>query len=349
MPKVSIIIIIYRVERFLEQCLKSVTEQTYENLEIICVVGKGDSACEEICDRTAAGDPRVIVLKKEPQGTAVARNQGLDAASGEYIGFVDGDDYIAPDMIEIMVNAAKKYQADISVVGKFYTYENCIDGTTEDKEYVYHTQQAFETILYQEGFFLHLWDKLYKRELFRSIRFLPGQLVEDRQIACSILLQADRIVYHTASKYYFRVSEDSGSHIEKNLMLSLQADYEICEKLLELYPGLQDAVDFFLVYENMSVIQNSILYGAFSKEHDQEYLSYVATHAKKVKKDPRVPGSIKMKMTLCNISGTLFSIVTRYRRNKFLKNHRLYRTGIDWTATFHEQGMLRSGSRNGKE
>ncbi len=339
MPKVSIIIIIYKVERFLEQCLRSVTGQTYQNLEIICVVGKGDSACEEICEEIASEDARVLVLKEEPKGTAVARNQGLNAATGDYIGFVDGDDYIDPDMVETMVQAALKHDADVSVTGKYYAYENCVDGTSKDLEYVLDTEQAFEMILYQEGFFLHLWDKLYRKTLFETIRFPVGQLVEDRQIAHRILSQAEKIVYHTASKYYFRVSGDSGSRVEQNLMLSLQADYEICEKLLEQYPGLKDAVSFFLVHENMSVIQNSVLFGVFSKEHDREYLSYVRTHAKEVSKDPRVQRSLKLKMLLCNSSPWLFAKVTASRRKRFLKNHISYRTGTDWTQTFKKQGL----------
>lgn len=339
MPKVSIIIIIYKVERFLEQCLRSVTGQTYQNLEIICVVGKGDTACEEICDKIAAADERVIVLKEEPKGSAVARNQGLDAATGDFIGFVDGDDYIDADMIETMVNAAVEAQADISVVGKYYKYENGIEGTTENETHVMDIVQAFEMILYQEGFFLHLWDKLYRRALFSEIRFPVGQLVEDRQIACQVLSQANRLVYNTASKYYFRVSEDSGSRVEQNLMLSLKADYEICEMLQKKYPELQDAIAFFLVNENMSVIQNSMLFSSFSKSHDKEYLAYVRAHEAQVKKNPRVPRRLKIKMDLCTKLPWLFYKVTCYRRKRFLKKHVSGHLGTNWKDTFEKQGM----------
>ncbi len=339
MPKVSIIIIIYKIERFLEQCITSVRNQTYKNLEIICVVGKGDTACEEICDKAAMEDSRIIVLKEEPKGAAVARNQGLDAASGDFIGFVDGDDYIDPDMIEGMVTAAKKHGADVSVTGKYYAYENCIEGTDADQEYVLDTEQTFAMILYQEGFFLHLWDKIYRKELFDGIRFPVGQLVEDRLIAHQILRKAKKVVYHTASKYYFRVSEDSGSRVEKNLILSLESDFEICEQLEKQFPTLQKAIAFFLINENLSVIQNSVLFHVFSKEHDRKYLEYVKRHAGAVKKDTRVSRSLKIKMDLCNFSPWLFARVTCYRRNKFLKTHISYRSGNDWTETYKKQGL----------
>ena len=205
MEKVSIIIIIYKVDRYLRECLQSVISQTYKNLEIICVVGKGDTACENIVDEYAVKDDRIVVIKSEPRGTADARNRGLSALTGDYIAFVDGDDYIKDDMIEVMVNAAKRHGAEVSVVGKYYLYENCTDGTEENTEQVLSVKDAFKIILYQEGFFLHLWDKLYKRELFEGVRFPEGKLVEDRQMAHHILSKAETIVYNSASKYYFRI------------------------------------------------------------------------------------------------------------------------------------------------
>lgn len=338
--KVSIIIIIYKVEKYLRECLASVVNQKYRNIEIICVVGKGDTACEKIVDEYAASDERIKVIKSEPKGTADARNRGLDAVTGDYIAFVDGDDYIKDDMIGVMLDAAVSNDADVSVVGKYCLYENCIEGSEENTEQVLSVPDAFKIILYQEGFFLHLWDKLYKKKLFDGMRFPEGSLVEDRQMAYKILSRADRIVYNSASKYYFRMSEDSGSKIEENLRMSLKADYEICERLLESYGDeIREAVEFFLVNENLSVIQNSFLYGNFSKEHDREYLEYVKKHAGLVKKDPRVPASLKLKMDMCNISPYLFKRVTLSRRKKFLAGHNAFRSGNDWNETFREQGV----------
>ena len=199
---------------------------------------------------------------------------------------------------------------------------------------------AFKIILYQEGFFLHLWDKLYKKELFDGVRFPDGKLVEDRQMAHMILSKADKLVYNSASKYYFRISEDSGSKIEENLRLSLKADYEICDRLLEQFGDeIRPAVDFFLVNENLSVIQNSFLYDNFSKQHDRDYLEYVKKNAAAVKKDTRVPRSLKIKMDMCNLSPYLFKWVTLSRRKKFLEGHKAFRSGNDWESTFKQQGI----------
>lgn len=338
--KVSVVIIIYKVEKYLGECLESVIGQTYENIEIICVVGKGDTGCEKIVDEYAAKDDRIVVIKSEPKGTADARNKGLEAVTGDYIAFVDGDDHIKNDMIEVMVSAAERTGADVSVVGKYYQYENCIDGSEDNLEKVLSIDDAFKIILYQEGFFLHLWDKLYRKELFDGVRFPEGKLVEDRQMAARILLRAEKIVYNSASKYYFRVSEDSGSKVEENLRLSLKADYEICDMLIKRFADkIKPAVGFFLVNENLSVIQNSMLYGNFSREHDREYLEYVRAHTREVKKDPRVPGSLKIKMYLCSLSPGLFKWITLSRRKKFVEGHKAFKSGTDWSETFKEQGV----------
>ena len=339
MDKVSIIVIIYKVGKYLRECLESIRNQTYGNIEVICVVGKGDTACEEITDEYAGMDERFVVIKAEPRGTADARNRGLDAVTGDYIAFVDGDDRIKADMIEVMVEAAGRTGADISVTGKYYLYENCVDGSEENEEKLLDVDEAFRIILYQEGFFLHLWDKLYKKELFDGIRFPEGRLVEDRQMAHEIISRAGKLVYNSASKYYFRVSEDSGSKVEENLRLSLRADHEICDRLRKQYDDMEPAIEFFLVNENLSVIQNSFLYGNFSKEHDREYLEYVKKHAPIVRKDPRVPKSLKIKMDLCNISPWLFKKVNLSRRKKFVENHTAFRSGNDWSTTFKKQGV----------
>ena len=106
---------------------------------------------------------------------------------------------------------------------------------------------------------------------------------------------------------------------------------------------IKPAVEFFLVNENLSVIQNSFLYGVFSKEHDKEYLKYVKEHAAEVKKDSRVPRSLKIKMNMCNMSHHLFKWVTLSRRKKFLSTHVAFNSGVNWKETFRKQGVSEKG------
>lgn len=335
-PKISVIIIAYKVERFLEQCLTSVINQSYRNLEIILVLGSHDAACEAIGTAYAKQDARIVIVSEEPKGVASARNLGLRAVTGDYIGFVDGDDWIDSDMFEIMMDAMQRHAADISVIGKYNAYPCGNEGTTDYAEYVLSGEEAFEQILYQKGFFLHLWDKLYRKKVFEGIHFPEGERVEDRKIGYQLLDRANTIVYNTVSKYYFRVSEDSGSRVADNLVLSLKNDYEMCDYILAKYPKLQEAAEYFLVYENMSVLQNNILFHTYDRKKDSVYIDYVRNHAASVRRNPRVSRSIKIKMLLCTSFPWLFRKVTTARRKRFLKQHGSYRTGADWTSTFQQ-------------
>lgn len=357
MPKVSIIIIIYKIDMFLRECLESVVNQTYKDIEIILVACKGDDKCLNICNEYAQKDNRIKLIVDEPKGTAVARNQGLDAVTGDFIAFIDGDDYVERDIIETMVKGVTEREADVSVVGKYYLYENCKDPSsnlTEIEEY--DCFEAFETILYNDKFFLHMWDKLYKKELFDGVRFDEGRKVEDREMACRILLKAKKIVFNPLPKYYFRVSHDSGSRVADNMALSLQADKEICNELLDKFSKefkdsktnsvtkayskrLNAAINYFLITDTMSVIQNSFLYDLYSKEHDKKYIKYVRSNLFNVALNKKTSKSMIIKMFLCGYMTKYFGKITIKRRQEFLKNHIEFGSGNDWEKTFNDQGI----------
>ena len=114
MSLISVIVPIYNVEKYLDRCVDSIINQTYKNLEIILVDDGSPDNCLAICDSWAEKDRRIKVIHKENGGVSSARNSALDIASGDYIGFVDSDDWIEPDMYEILIKNAKKYDADIS-------------------------------------------------------------------------------------------------------------------------------------------------------------------------------------------------------------------------------------------
>ena len=347
MPEVSVIVIIYKVERFLRQCLESLSSQTFKDIEVICVVADTDKACIEICEEFAGKDERFKVIKEAPRGTAGARNTGLSAAKGKYIAFVDGDDYAASDMIEVMHEGAVSQDADISVIGKYYVYENVTEAENvpasgnggEPELLLIDPAQAMEIVLYQTGFFLHIWDKLYKRELFKDISFDEGKKVEDRLVSFRLLYSAERIVYNRKPEYCFRMSADSGSRVEDNLAKSFEADKVMCTGIMKKDPGLLKACEYFMAYEAMSVIQNSMLTGTFSREHDKEYLDYVRSLSHSVYNNKRVGRGVKAKTFLCLHFPSVLKWLTVRRRKKFLEGHRLFSSGNDWNGIFREQGI----------
>ena len=272
MKKVSIIVLICNVSNYVRQCLLSLMNQTYKNIEIVAVIGKSDTKSMAICEELAKTDDRIVLLPDEQKGISESRNMGVRAATGDYIAFVDGDDYVDVNMIETLVTGLESEDADISVIGKYYYYKNRSEAAHKDKKLILDVCGSMEEILLGENFFLHLWDKLYKRELFNGVSFRTGVACEDRLVCTELLMKSKKTVFIPKTLYYFRQSLDSCSKIYINAVSSLKADIEICEKIIEMCPNLNYEVELFLIKEYVSMVQTSFLYECFSKEHDKEYI-----------------------------------------------------------------------------
>ncbi len=185
-PLISVIIPVYNVEKYLHRCLDSVIAQTYQNLEIICVDDGSIDESGRICDQYAVRDARLKVIHQENQGLSAARNRGLDAAEGEYIAFVDSDDYILEGMYKKMLDKLLDYSVDLCVCQWQYEFS---DGRQVVKKknidptiYGCKTSLEFARFLYmgnyENGVVVAAWNKLYRRALLDKIRF-EGRIHED--------------------------------------------------------------------------------------------------------------------------------------------------------------------------
>ena len=144
-PKVSVIVPVYNTEKYLEECISSITSQTIREIEIIIVDDGSREECAVLCDSLAKTDDRIRVIHKENAGPGFARNTGIEAANGEYIGFVDSDDYIKPDMYDVLYNAALKNNADLVISGISFVGGNTFgkSGEYEEKHY-FHKDTLFQ-------------------------------------------------------------------------------------------------------------------------------------------------------------------------------------------------------------
>lgn len=177
---ISIIIPAYNVERYMGKCLDSVCRQTYRNIEII-VIDDGSTDCTgAICDEFAAKDARIKVLHCEKSGVGAARNRGLDCATGEYIGFVDSDDWAEPEMFETLYNLHVGKDVDISICSFFREKKGCSKPLVDDGAVFSLTnKQALSELVRDKTYKNYLWNKLFKRSLFEGIRFPEGANYED--------------------------------------------------------------------------------------------------------------------------------------------------------------------------
>ena len=202
LPLISVIIPVYDVEKYLRKCIDSVINQTYTNLEIILVSDTSPDNCEKICDDYASKDIRIKVIHKEKNGLSAARNAGIDIASGEYIGFVDSDDYIVDDMYELLYKNIIKENADMSVCGFYDCFEGEQPSKNKPKYLVADREEAMQEALVGD-IRVNAWNKLYKAEIFDDIRYPVGKIAEDAFIIIDILMKCQKVVYTSEQKYYY--------------------------------------------------------------------------------------------------------------------------------------------------
>lgn len=210
---ISVIIPIYKVEAYLEKCIESVRSQTYKDIEIILVDDGSPDNCGAVCDRYQKMDERIKVLHKENGGLSDARNKGLDIATGEYVLFVDSDDFIHPNMIELLYCSLQETDADISVCG-FKTvseeYKISFDsGVKQGKREVFEGQEVMNQLQHKNLLTVVAWNKLYKRKLFADIRYPKGKIHEDEFLTHQILHLCERTVYISQELYYYVKREES--------------------------------------------------------------------------------------------------------------------------------------------
>lgn len=212
MPKVSVIIPVYNVEKYLRDCLDSVVNQTIKDIEIICVNDGSTDGSLYILNEYCSNDDRFVIINQENQGLSVARNNGLNSASGDYIAFIDSDDYLLNnDYFEKLYNACEKYSADIAVAG-------IIRGNNKKTYRILKIEKEEVAIEYEDKLRIcdvpdsnYVWNKLYKREslLATGIIFPPGKLYEDLYYTHKVLYYMGKLVSVCGVNYFYRKRKDS--------------------------------------------------------------------------------------------------------------------------------------------
>lgn len=305
--KISIIIPIYCVEEFLCQCLDSVISQTYRNLEIILVDDGSPDRCGLICDEYAAKDSRIIVIHKENGGVSSARNEGLKAATGEWIGWVDPDDWIEPNMFEYLLNGANQYKAQIVVCGRHDVLGKEKKTYQWDSVKCFSPEQALKELLEDKLMRNYLWDKLWKRALFDEIYFPQGRTFEDIAVVAELMDKADQIICLPEPMYYYR--QRTGSIVSScsfiNRANRYYAECERREKLIRKYPCFAERLTTLCV---CSVAAAWPYYYGISIKQQRQYLPTVFEMSQLVRNNYRVA----RKNSGLGITGKVSMFLARY-------------------------------------
>lgn len=238
-PKISIIVPIYRAEKELPRCIESIINQTYKNLEIILINDGSPDRCGDICERYSIQDNRIIVINKLNGGVSSARNAGLDIATGEYIGFIDADDWVEPEYVEFLYKLAAKSSADISICGHYVhlAEDNIIERNKVINEMLTPDEAIYYAIrgTYFDGY---VWNKLFARHLFfqNNIRIRFDEklhICEDLYLVCCCIATANNIVYSPKPFYHYMIRPDSATNLYSEKVITKLEAYSNIIQLLE--------------------------------------------------------------------------------------------------------------------
>lgn len=256
---ITIIIPIYKVEKYLHKCIDSVIEQTYTNLEIILVDDGSPDNCPKICDEYAKKDKRIKVIHKKNGGLSDARNVAIKIANGEFIFLLDSDDTITNDAIEYMYNLAKKENAEI-VSGQYNkVYEGINDEIIIDNDNyikIYNTKEALESMLYDSYITNMGCNKLYKKDLFNNIEFPIGKLYEDLGTTYKLISKSNKIVVTSKKTYNYLINRNGSimnKKFEPNRMQALTFTEEILDFIQKKYKDIENAAKARLYSECIAI------------------------------------------------------------------------------------------------
>lgn len=207
---ISIIIPVYKVERYLRQCLDSILCQTYRDLDILLIDDGSPDRSGEICEEYATKDNRIRVFHTKNNGLSSARNLGLREAKGEYIGFIDSDDWIEPNMYEILLRRLEEKGTDISICGvwKEYLGSRCDYSICDG---IYDGTEAIRILIYDQ-ISNGVWNRLYKKECWTSITFPENHTYEEIATSYKVILMAHSVLCVPERLYHYRMRKDSIVH-----------------------------------------------------------------------------------------------------------------------------------------
>lgn len=321
---VSVIVPIYGVEQYLERCIKSIQNQTYNNLEILLVDDGSPDNCGEICDKYAEKDSRIRVIHKQNGGLSDARNAGIEVASGEYYFLLDSDDWIHNQTIEIMMRMITDNNCDLAICGYQYAYEgkeyadkklNLTDVLGQYKQVnSYRAQEIYFTNPDKRLEYTVAWNKIYHKDLFNNIRYPKGKVHEDEFTTFKLLHEAGNIGIIKEPLYYYFVRNDS-----------IMGEFKASR--FDAFDGYLEKMRFYMKWNYSELATKSLLhamhmlcqYNAWNEAKKKELCNLVNQYRKKIistVKECEIPlkGKVIVEYVLFTSSFGLYYNVWKFQR-----------------------------------
>ena len=309
---ISVIVPVYNVAQYLEKSIASIQQQTYQNLEIILVDDGATDESGRLCEKIAEQDERVLVYHKENEGLSQARNDGLKQAHGDYVIFIDSDDYIHPEMIASLYQQLVKEDADVSSCGVMNVYANSESPQTENQDdyFICDTETFLREYLIGEKIPGTICNKLIKKEIAAQLTFPKGLIYEDAYYHFDLIKVAKKYVVNTKPYYYYFHRGDSITtkpYAEKDLAY-IDIYQKFYTEVAKEYPNLTEVAFFRLAYAHFFILDKMLLDDNF-----KEFKDY-----------PRIYGYLK-KHAFAIFKNTIFRKGRRISALALFVNVRLYR------------------------
>lgn len=323
MPKISIIVPVYNVEKYIHRCIDSILHQTFKDFELILVDDGSLDNSGKICDEYAKEDDRIKVIHKENGGLSDARNVGLDIAQGEYIAFVDSDDWIEKDMYSILYENIRKYNADISICKMRKIFDSTVDNNiTTNNCIILNNEEAFDCLFNNKYYASHACDKLYKKSLFDGIRYPVGKLYEDMFTTYRLFEKANKVVFsdYIGYNYFQRKDGIVNSKFRPEKLDYIRAFNGIFDLGYSKYPKSINSITISYVLANTTLITDICRAGYKDKSIISELIRNIRENLFCFCRYKHISVRKKMQAVLIAINYRIYSfLVLAYDKNRISK------------------------------
>ncbi|MBQ6395958.1 glycosyltransferase, partial [Candidatus Saccharibacteria bacterium] len=323
-PLVSLIVPIYNVADFLPRCLSSISAQAYPALEIILVDDGSTDSSGRLCNefKTEHKNLNVKLIRQTNRGLSAARNAGIQHASGEYVAFLDADDELIPDAITYLISLALKHSTPISICPHYEQRPNGARKNFNQQQYktaVLSVEEALRRMLNEQGFMVSAWGKLYRRELFATVRFPEGKLHEDVSTTYRLFLaaykkdKAAKITFGATAKYLYNLRDNSitnsGFDIKKLDLIS-QTD-AMCGEIVRTFPRLKNTTNLRRLHARFSILRQTIKIKHKTKtelELENSTIAYILEHKTWILRNPEATKRDKLALASLCLGKTAFRL-----------------------------------------
>ena len=314
-PLISVVVPIYNTSKYLPRCLNSIINQTYKNLEIICINDGSTDNSLSILQNYAQKDSRIKITTQKNAGLSAARNTGITKSTGKYITFVDSDDEISHNMLEKLLVSLQKNDADISVCSfkEIYPDGKITHFNKVSSAQTYTTEQSLKAMLQEQGFMLSATMKLFLTTYFKNIQFPIGKLHEDIGTTYKLIMRAHRVTFVPEELYFYHhhgESITSKKFDERKLDIIALTD-QMCKDIDAKYPTLKNITNERRMRARFSVLRQI----PTNNPETKKILQYLRTHKSYITKNPEATKTDKFALALALFNPKLFQLAYKIKKS----------------------------------